>query len=84
MLGTYEGHSIFSLFFDRIEVYEQILSQLQDYEFEEEEDINGQDCESSLLRRLYRVLNLPTDDLLHFKAKSHKARQYKDLEYQDN
>ena len=26
MLSTYEGHSIFSLFFDRIEVYEQILS----------------------------------------------------------
>ena len=70
MLSTYEGHTIFSLFWDRIEVYEQILSQLQDFDFEDEEDINGQDCESSYLRRLYRVLNLPTDDLVHHKAKT--------------
>lgn len=37
-------------------------------EFETEEDINGQDCENSKLRRLYRVMNIPTSDLLNRKS----------------
>lgn len=65
VLSTYEGHTIFSIFFDCMRVYEQILLQLQEEEFPLEEDFDGQDCENSKLRRLYRVLNLPTGDLLH-------------------
>ena len=51
------------MFFDRIDVYEQILSQLQDKEFKIEEDINGEDVECVYLKRLYRILSLPTGDL---------------------
>ena len=43
-------------------MYEQILAQLQDLEFPDEEDFDGQDVENSYLRRLYRILNLPTGD----------------------
>ena len=45
------------------------MAQLQDMEFPEEEDFNGLDVENGILRRLYRVLNLPTSDFLHYKDK---------------
>lgn len=67
ILANYEGHSIFSIFFDRIEVLEQIYEQLSIQEFPHEEDINGFRVEHSYIRRLHRVLHLPTADLLHFK-----------------
>ena len=38
-------------------------------EFEDDEDINGEDKESSFVRRLYRILNMPTGDLANFKDK---------------
>ena len=30
--------------------------------YEDEEDFDGQDVESSYLRRMYRILNMPTGD----------------------
>lgn len=69
IFSNYEGHTIFSIFFDRILVYEQLLNQVTKNEIEEEEDINGQDIESNFSRRLYRILNTPTGDLAHFKDK---------------
>ena len=38
-------------------------------EFPEEDNFDGQDCENSILRRLYRVMNLPVSDLLKLKRK---------------
>ena len=73
ILTIFEGHTIFSIFWDRIQVFEQILSQLQEEEFEDEDDSNGQDTENSRIRRLYRVLNLPTMDLTHYKKKAKKV-----------
>jgi hypothetical protein len=72
-LCTYEGHTIFSIFFDTIAVYEQIITQLQEMEFPEEEDFNGTDVENGYLRRLYRTLYLPTGDLLHSKVNRTKV-----------
>ena len=69
ILSTYEGHTIFSIFFDSIAVYELILAQLREMEFASEEDFDGLDVENGSLRRLYRALNLPTGDLLRSKAK---------------
>ena len=46
------------------------MVQLQDMEFPEERDSNGLDVENGVLRRLYRVLNLPTSDFLHYKDKT--------------
>ena len=67
ILSCYEGHTIFSIFFDRIVVYEQILAQLTDQVFEDAEDMHGTGVENSYLRRLYRVLNRPVNDLAFFK-----------------
>ena len=39
---------------------------------EMEEDFNGADVENSYLRRLYRVLYLPTTDLMHNKVDQKK------------
>ena len=36
ILAVFEGHTIFSIYFDNIIVYEQILTQLVDKEFEDE------------------------------------------------
>lgn len=56
---------MFSIFFDRIEVFDHILAQLQELEFDEEEDLNGNDAENNVPRKLYRILNLPTTKFLH-------------------
>ena len=45
--STYEGHTIFSIFWDQISVFEQILSQLQSEDFPKEEDDEGNDCENA-------------------------------------
>ena len=43
-------------------VYEKILDQLRDKEFEQEEDCNGINSENVFLKRLYWTLTLPTGD----------------------
>lgn len=65
MLCTYEGHTIFSIFWDNISIYEKILRQLNESEFPIELDFDGLDSENAKLRRLYRILSLPTGDLRH-------------------
>lgn len=50
-------------------------------EFEEEDDINGEDKESSMVRRLYRILNMPTGDLANFKDKENIAGKKKEKWY---
>lgn len=47
ILCNFQGHTIFSIFFDHIKVYEAITDQYEDEEFEDEEDIYGNDCENS-------------------------------------
>ena len=41
VLSTYEGHTIFSLFWDQIEVIEQILSQIDQMDFPMEDNFDG-------------------------------------------
>ena len=75
---NYEGHTIFSIFFDRIQVYEQIMDQLKATEFEgEEDDQEDQDHENEYLRRLYRVLKLPTGDFKRYDSNPKKDRKLK-------
>ena len=38
-------------------------------EFPEEDNFDGQDCENGILRRLYRIMNLPVSDLLKLRIK---------------
>ena len=51
-------------------MYEKIFTQLQEMSFPEEEDPDGNDIENGYLRRLYRILYLPTSDF--FPAKLSK------------
>ena len=64
ILCTFDGHTIFSIYFDNIEVYEQIVSQLSECEWQKETNIAGDEVENSYTRRLMRILRLPTLDLL--------------------
>ena len=63
ILSTYEGHTIFSIFLHKIEVYEQIYSQFQDLEFEDELNSLKKFAENGILRRLYRIISMPTADI---------------------
>ena len=63
ILSTFEGHTIFSIYFDNIQVYEQILEQLDSCDFPEEAGLTGNSIENHKLRLLLSILNLPTEDL---------------------
>ena len=63
-MSTFEGHTIFSIYFEDVRVYEQIYSQFSEMEFEEEENSAGLQVENSYLRRLIQILQLPTTSLL--------------------
>ena len=63
ILATYEGHTIFSIYLYQFEVYQKILSQLNEIEFEDETDASKKSLENSTLRRLHRILKMPTMDL---------------------
>ena len=62
ILSTYQGHTIFSIFLHKMEVYEQILTQLNAQEYEDEVSMK-KIVESNVLKRLYRILSTPTADL---------------------
>ena len=47
ILSVYEGNTIFSIYFDKIQVYEQLHSQLTEEEFEDEENYQGVEVENS-------------------------------------
>ena len=59
-LSTYNGHTIFSIFIEEPEVYKQILRQYEMLEFPPEENSEKKMVENSVLRRLYRILEMPT------------------------
>ena len=59
-LSIYEGHTVFSIFANHIEVFDHILAHLKELEFHDEEDLNGHKVENNVSRKLYRILNRPT------------------------
>ena len=66
ILATYAGHTIFSLFIEEDEVYKQILKQFKEQEFEKEVNRDGKLIESTILRRFFRILHMPTSPLLPY------------------
>ena len=60
MLSVYEGHTIFSIFQFNPQVYEQIHKQIRSRTFEESIDAFKNPTENVFLRRLFRILNIPT------------------------
>ena len=61
MLSVFEGHTVFSIYFDQIRVYDAVVQSVQDIVASEDEEA---DEESSFRRRLFRILTLPTWDVL--------------------
>jgi len=56
----YDGHTIFSIFNDHDKMMEQILTQLDEGEWEPEVLEDESEIQNDVLRRLFRILNLPT------------------------
>ena len=69
---VFEGHSIFSIFQDEQDIYEQIQIQLESQEFLREKNSNGDELENSYLRRLHRTMSIPTSDWKNSKSEREK------------
>ena len=63
LLSTYEGHTIFSIYFYHSKVYEMILKHWQEKDLGNKEDDSMSDEARLELRRLYRVLMMPVVDM---------------------
>ena len=63
ILGTYEGHTIFSIFQHHFQVYEKILEQMKEHQLKPETNAKKEEVENQTLRRFHRILNMPTTDL---------------------
>ena len=72
IVGTYMGHSIFSIFHDEEKLHEQILFQLQETDWEPETLEDDSEIQNNVLRRLYRVLTMPVPDMV---KKDEKPRE---------
>lgn len=64
MTCVFSGHSLFSIFSDDIKLHEQVVEQINETPFPNEQDIDEQDLQHHFLRRLFRILSLPTPDLV--------------------
>jgi len=64
MLCAFDDHTVFSIFADNVKFHEQVLIQVLEGEFPDEEQEDESLLENNLLRRLYRILTLPTPDML--------------------
>ena len=73
ILATFEGQTIYSIFFEDISAYEYITSKLKDAEFEDEER-NGMAIEDEILRRLMQLLQMPVRQLQSTKKLSDRTR----------
>ena len=73
-MSTFFGHTVFSIYFDQIDVFEQILNQLRDLHGFEDSKFLGDDTESQFKRRLFRILNLPVENL----ALTHRTKAEQD------
>ena len=62
MLSVYEGHTIFSIFLYNPQVFDQIHSQIKSRSFEDTLDEFKNVTEDNFLRRLYRIMIMPTMD----------------------
>ena len=68
ILSTYQGHTIFSIYFDKIDIFEQIEGQIRAMQLEDEETITGLITENKFKRRMFKILTLPTSDLMQSKS----------------
>lgn len=82
-LCTFDSHTVFSIFADSVKFHEQMLEQINESEFAEEEQDDETMLENNVLRRLYRVLTLPTPDINLTKIRSREDHEDSDNEEND-
>ena len=68
-LSTFNGHTLFSIFSESVAVHEQLLNQIMEGEFPDEELDDETVLENNQLRRLYRTLTMPTPDFIDEKER---------------
>ena len=56
----YNGHTVFSIFNEYDKMMEQLLTQLDEGEWEPEVQEDESEVQNDVLRRLFRILTLPT------------------------
>ena len=59
VIATFGGNTIFSIYYEEIQVFEKIYSQLAELEFGDEVNKCGKMVENSYLRRLNHILQMP-------------------------
>ena len=76
MLSVYEGHTVFSIFFYNPQFFNQIYTQIRSRSFEDTVDDYKNPTEDIFLRRLYRIIMMPTADNLDVSQKCQFNTQY--------
>lgn len=62
-MSSFQGHTAFSIFSNEVKFHEQVLIQIQEGDWLDEEQEDESILENNELRRLFRILTLPTPDI---------------------
>lgn len=66
LLCNFNGNTLISIFCNEKRVLDEVVEKLDNMEgLEDVEDLLGTDCQSPILRRLFRILLLPVKDLIY-------------------
>ena len=63
ILCNFDGHTIFSIFFEHIKMFDAVYDQVREMDLEQEYDLLGNRVENNFTRRLFKILSLPTEEL---------------------
>ena len=64
VVSLFDGHTIFSIFNKDERLHQQIYSQIDEGEWPDEEQEDETEVQNNVLRRLYRILTIPTPDMV--------------------
>lgn len=64
VVSLFDGHTIFSIFNEEERLHQQIYSQIDEGEWPDEEQEDESEVQNNVLRRLYRILTIPTPDMV--------------------
>ena len=62
ILSVYDGKTIFSIFKDSEKVFDQLYDQIKSRTFDDSFDAFKKPTENVFLRRLHRIMSIPTED----------------------
>ena len=79
VVANFDGHTIFSLFDNEERLTEQIHEQLRESEFEPEIQDDETEIQHHMLRRIFRILNMPTPETMDEQEREELDAQEKKL-----